>query len=381
MVGILVVSGGLLAGSVLGVGGAAIVRAEGNLEGVTTAGIQLGPHVSGPQVTADTLANRVVLLEFWGINCPPCIASMPKLEELSRKLGPSGLVVIGAHAQGGPPEKIAETARELGVTFTIVERATVTGGMDFAGIPHCMLFDHTGKCVFRGSPFEVHDRAVAAVQAAPAAILAGRDLVKLADLTKLLRDEAAFGVVWKKAAGLTKAADETLAEEARYVVERLEERAEQMLDEARGAKDSDPLAASQLLQRCQLGFRGTAPGNEAADMLRKWRGEKAFRDGVRAGEQLERLRQMRAFVLQAAGGAEAGSPEIGAALPPPMRRKMEAVIEAIQRSSPGSRPAAEANRIATEFGFNGSESLPVTPGRSPPPLAAAGVSIAVRCGR
>lgn len=91
-------------------------------------------------------------------------------------------------------------------------------------------------------------------------------------------------------------------------------------------------------------------------MLRKWRGEKAFRDGVRAGEQLERLRQMRAFVLQAAGGAEAGSPEIGAALPPPMRRKMEAVIEAIQRSSPGSRPAAEANRIATEFGFNGSGS-------------------------
>jgi len=355
---ILVVGGGLLAGGGLGsgFGGAGIVRAEGNLDGVTTAGIQLGPHVSGPQVTAETLANRVVLLEFWGINCPPCIASMPKLEALSRQLGPSGLVVIGAHAQGGPPEKVAETARELGVTFTIVERATVTGGMDFAGIPHCMLFDHTGKCVFRGSPFEVHDRAVAAVQAAPAAILAGRDLVKLADLAKLLRDEAAFGVVWKKATGLTKAADEAIAEEARYVVERLEERAGQMLDEARGAKDSDPLAASQLLQRCQLGFRGTAPGNEAAELLRTWRGEKAFRDGVRAGEQLERLRQMRAFVLQAAGGAEAGSPEIGAALPPPMRRKMEAVIEAIQRSAPGSGPAAEANRIAAEFGFNGSGS-------------------------
>lgn len=159
---VIVAAAALAAG---GDGGAAVAADDFNM-GVTTAGIRLGGHVSGPQVTSESLAHRVVLLEFWGVHCPPCIASMPKLEEAHKELAPLGLVVVGAHAQGGPADAVRKTAADLGVTFTIVEEATVQGGQDFNGIPHCMLFDHTGTCVYRGSPFRAHDAIVAAVKAA-----------------------------------------------------------------------------------------------------------------------------------------------------------------------------------------------------------------------
>jgi thiol-disulfide isomerase/thioredoxin len=63
---------------------------------ISVAGITLGSLVSGPARTPESLAHRVVVLEFWGVNCPPCIKSMPALESLHRQLGPGGLVVIGA---------------------------------------------------------------------------------------------------------------------------------------------------------------------------------------------------------------------------------------------------------------------------------------------
>ena len=84
------------------------VEADFNLN-VSVDGIQLGKHLLGPERKSEDLKNRVVLLEFWGVNCPPCLASMPKLAAWNFELQSLGLVVIGAHAQGGP----AQAARAL----------------------------------------------------------------------------------------------------------------------------------------------------------------------------------------------------------------------------------------------------------------------------
>ena len=256
--------------------------ADGPNLGFTLAGLRLGRHVSGPPCTPESLTHRPVLLEFWGIHCPPCLKSMPKLEELHRGLGPQGLVVIGAHAQDGTPDEIRAAAVERGATFTIVEQATVEGGMDFDGIPHCMLFDHTGTCVYRGSPFEVHDAAVAVVKAAPGAVLQGRTLEKLAAFNELLRNERQFGVALKKAKGLTASKNADMAAEAEFVVERLETRGKEMLDEADTRKANDPLAAIEMLQRCAIAFKGSEIGIDADKRLKEWKKDAEFRAAVKA---------------------------------------------------------------------------------------------------
>jgi len=304
-----------------------------NME-ITTAGISLGAAVSGPTIPADGLTGRVVVLEFWGVNCPPCIASMPGLEDLHRRLGPQGLVVVGAHAQGGHADEVRNVVNHLGVTFPIVENATVEGGMDFSGIPHCMVFDHTGKCVFRGSPGDAHDVVLAAVQSAPAAILAGRSLAKLAQLGQILKNEAMCGNVLKRATSMLESPDAETAEEARYVVDRIEGRGRAMLEEARSLKESDPAAASAVLQRCVAAFKGSAIGTDAGALLQEWRKDKDFQSAIKAGQQVARLEALQAAAQRAPGG-----------VPPQIRSQALEIVKGIEKGWPGSAAAARAAEI------------------------------------
>ena len=219
--------------------------------------IRPGGHVSGPELSPEKIAHRVVLLEFWGVNCPPCIRSMPLLEELHKALGPQGLVVIGAHAQGGTAEQLRPQIAQLNVTFTILDGASVAGGSDFQGIPHCMLFDHTGKCVYRGSPFKAQEAVVAAVKSAPGAVLEGRTLKKIPDLNLMLRDEGQFVAALKKARAASTSKDADMAEEAAFVIEKVEGYGRRMIDDAKTAKQEDPARAADLIQRCSALLKGS----------------------------------------------------------------------------------------------------------------------------
>ena len=56
-------------------------------------------HIHGPKLKTSDLKGKVVFFEYWGINCPPCIASMPHLQELQEKFQSKGFTVIGSHSQ------------------------------------------------------------------------------------------------------------------------------------------------------------------------------------------------------------------------------------------------------------------------------------------
>ncbi|MFM7107831.1 MAG: TlpA family protein disulfide reductase [Planctomycetaceae bacterium] len=323
----------VLAALVAAVVAAAHVDAE-NMQ-ITAAGVQLGPHVSGPALGPQGVAGHVVVLEFWGIHCGPCIASMPGLEELHKTFGPHGLLVIGAHAQGGTADDLRRAVAELGVTFTIVENASVDGGMDFNGIPHCMVFDHTGKCVYRGSPGGAHDMVAEAVKAAPAALLADRALVKLAPLAQTLKSEAMCGTVLKKARTLVDSNDGETADEAKFVVERIERRGREMVEEARSLAATDPGAAVAVAKRCVAAFKGTDIAGEAGKLLQEWAKDKEFQAAVRAGQQLARLEALEAAAKSLPGGA-----------PAQLLSQARDIAKTIEKAWPGSAAATRAAAIA-----------------------------------
>ena len=52
-------------------------------------------RVSGP------LKGKVVLIDFWGTWCGPCVAAMPKLKELRQKHGDRGFEIIAIHTTAG----------------------------------------------------------------------------------------------------------------------------------------------------------------------------------------------------------------------------------------------------------------------------------------
>jgi len=93
-----------------------------------------------------SLKDKVVMLDFWASWCEPCKASFPVMDELQKKFGPQGLVVIAVNVD----EKRADMETFLkshAATFTVVR----DGGqklVDKAGIatmPSSFLVGRDGK--------------------------------------------------------------------------------------------------------------------------------------------------------------------------------------------------------------------------------------------
>jgi thiol-disulfide isomerase/thioredoxin len=124
-------------------------------QGKVTA-ISIGTHISGPKLKKEDLKNRVVLLDLWGIHCAPCLAAMPKTAALNTELSEFGLVIIGAHRQGGTADQIAKVAKNNGANFSISNGSSLTtDDRPMLGLPHCYVFDHTGEGIFEGHPKDV----------------------------------------------------------------------------------------------------------------------------------------------------------------------------------------------------------------------------------
>lgn len=113
-------------------------------------------HIAGPKLTASDLEGKVVLLEYWGIHCPPCIASMPHLEELNKEFSETEkLVIIGSHVQARSDE-VGNFIKKKGITFPIYQWARIDGApAPSTGIPFAVLISAGGKVIRSGHPNEV----------------------------------------------------------------------------------------------------------------------------------------------------------------------------------------------------------------------------------
>jgi thiol-disulfide isomerase/thioredoxin len=110
----------------------------------------LGKVAFGEKVGRKDVKGEVVVLEYWGVNCPPCIASLPHLAEMDRKHRDKGLVIIGAECQMSSKDEMKPLLEKAKVEYTIVESAE--GPIEVTGIPRVFVFGADGNLVFDGRP-------------------------------------------------------------------------------------------------------------------------------------------------------------------------------------------------------------------------------------
>lgn len=98
-------------------------------------------------------AGKIILLDFWGTNCPPCRETMPILNRLQIKYGSRGLDVIGIALEPGQIErKDADTVNKLCTSMQVNYRqlmgrsASLDVGKQFKieALPTLMLVDEQG---------------------------------------------------------------------------------------------------------------------------------------------------------------------------------------------------------------------------------------------
>jgi thiol-disulfide isomerase/thioredoxin len=115
---------------------------------------------NGPTDPTD-LTGKVVLINFWGITCGPCVAQLPEVQAAAAHFASKGdrLVLIGLHESGTAVDQVAEFATKHALTYRLaIDRPADEDGWFGAtfkaygvrAIPSAAVIDRQGRVVFVG---------------------------------------------------------------------------------------------------------------------------------------------------------------------------------------------------------------------------------------
>ena len=113
---------------------------------------------------------KLYIFECWATWCPPCVASIPHLNDLNKKMGPKGVVITGVNVWEG--EKNAEAAKKVKDFVKAqddkMSYAVAIGGDKFLkdwleaakvnGIPHAFVINGDGIIVWMGHPMQLDEK-------------------------------------------------------------------------------------------------------------------------------------------------------------------------------------------------------------------------------
>ena len=101
----------------------------------------------GSQVTLSALQGKKVIINFWHVNCNPCMTEMPLLEEMHEKYPEIAMLVIHGTALGSINENyVGSLITEKNYTFTVPldTMGQVSAAYNISSIPKTFFLDSKG---------------------------------------------------------------------------------------------------------------------------------------------------------------------------------------------------------------------------------------------
>lgn len=255
-------------------------------QGAGWKGLSEANYYAGPKITEADLAGKVVLVDCWGVNCPPCRALLPRMEELWKSFKSKPFVLLGSHRQGHQPEKVAELVKANKLTYPQYNGAGIAEGEpSFRGIPFLYVVNARGKVVYSGHDERAATQAVveaiteigAPPTLIPGVILSKKSPYKSLEKSLILGKPAA-NVVKKLQADVKKASGKSAtavqkaaAEEAEAMLKAIEEAKTDYKTDIANLKVANPPEALKMIKAYMASFpaEGAEYKDEIADLTVK----------------------------------------------------------------------------------------------------------------
>ncbi|MBY0456374.1 MAG: hypothetical protein K2V38_03485, partial [Gemmataceae bacterium] len=314
--------------------------------------VRFGPPVLGPaDKLADRLAGKVVVLGFWGGEFSGVLERMDRLAD---ELGPYGLVAVCPYAYQGEVEDIRKKAEARDARSAVVQVAGVNepGTSGFPSPPggHAMLFGPDGKCVHRGSAYEVEEPARAAVGRALVAAAVGRAAPPkgLKPVTDAFAAGAGPVAVYPKVAALFASPDEETKAAAKALGELILAPGRRALDDAQAKAKTDPVAAFIEAERVAARFKGTPLEKKAGALAVGLRGERAVAAELKARAAAAEVEKL-AGKLRAQPGSFNPTDSRFQSKNQAALAQLKEQLQQLQKQYPTAPATAAAEKIAREF--------------------------------
>lgn len=98
------------------------------------------------------LRGEVIIVEKWGVKCPPCLALIPHIQKLQDEFGAKGLNIFAFEAQNHQPDEIRSTVTSRGGKTYPVSSGAANNYQTNGGIPHAWIIGVDGKVIWEGNP-------------------------------------------------------------------------------------------------------------------------------------------------------------------------------------------------------------------------------------
>lgn len=232
----------------------------------TWRGLDDSNHYSGPKLTESSLDGKVVLVDCWGVNCPPCRALLPRVEQIWQSFKHKPFVLVGSHCQGRSAERVAELVKEHKLSYPIYQGfGLAQGEPSFNAIPFLYVVNHRGKVVFFGrderAATEAVVNALGAIDAPPS-ILGDVVLAKYKALEKqLVLGKNIKNHLKKLEADIKKAESKSaspmakaMAEEAKEILDAIKSAKTDVKDEIEYLKKKNPPKALAAIKAYMVTF-------------------------------------------------------------------------------------------------------------------------------
>jgi len=110
----------------------------------TLSDVQL-KDVAGNTHRLNEYKGKVVLLNFWGTWCPPCMAEMPDLVRYQREYKNKGIQFVGI-THTSPIRNVRQTMKRFGVNYPVlIGTSKIFGDFDISDVlPVTIVVDHNG---------------------------------------------------------------------------------------------------------------------------------------------------------------------------------------------------------------------------------------------
>jgi hypothetical protein len=273
---------------------------------------------------------------------------MPHLVRWHEELGDGGLSVVGFHVQNATDDAVKAKAKGLGMRFAVTAGGSVDG-VKGGGIPHCVLFDHTGKMVFDGHPTKVEGKLREAFADMLAEEAGGKPGKGVTAALEAFKKGGTPADLLKKMTALRDGAEGAAA---KAVVAKLQSGAQARLDEAKKEQKDDPIAAYDAASSVAGKWKGTAMGKEAAELTARLKEHKEVAAELKARPVLEKVRATEAAILAAAKGKEPDTAEFKKAFAPQLKQ-LDQTVTSLKKTAPGAPSAVEAEEIGKRLGAGG----------------------------
>ncbi len=218
-------------------------------------------HIAGAVISSPKkLLNRVVLVDIWGKDCPPCRALLPSMQAMWENFGlPAGkpFIVIGSHRQERNDAAIRRIVEKAGVTYPVYQAAKIAEGEPSGDgrLPFMYVLDHRGKVIYRGRDArQAQETVINALAKAgkPPSLTGNAYLVKYRHLEERLEFGKPIADIVKRLKADAAGKNAEAAAEAQRLLASIEQARREVKEEIEFQKQVSPKDAVRLIKQMKV---------------------------------------------------------------------------------------------------------------------------------